>query len=1008
MGTPEHRRLEKLFSAALDKDPATDRSLFLAEACGGDTDLREQIEGLLEAHNRVGSFLDTPPVDPDAKLESLETDEIAGTMIGRYKLLQKLGEGGFGTVYMAEQEEPVRRKVALKIIKLGMDTREVIARFEAEQQALALMDHPNIARVFDAGATGTGRPFFVMELVKGISITEYCDQNRLSTRDRLELILSVCNAVQHAHQKGIIHRDLNPNNVLVALHENRPVPKVIDFGIAKATSQRLTEKTLFTSLRHFLGTPAYMSPDQAEVSGLDMDTRTDIYTLGVMIYELLTGTTPFSARVLREASCEEIRRIIREVEPPKPSTRLQELVQMQAGIEYARLRRAEPKALVRMIRGDLDWIIMKAMEKDRTRRYATAKDLADDIERCLKHEPVLAGPPAMSYKLRKFVRRHRVGALAGAIVVAGLLAGLSVATVGLIEANSARKVLKIERNAAEKARASEERQRTLAEAKEAEAQKQVARSGIVSRFLEEMLRSVDPGKVRGREVTVRYILDTAVRKIEENALAGQPEVEAAVRLTLGETYCAIALYDSAETHLRTSAALSRNTLGAEHPETLQADRSLAGLLRIKGRFAEAEALLRETAGKQSRVLGEEHPQTLATNTELALALWGPGRYAEAESMHRRILAIQQRVFGEDYTDTAKSLGHLGVVCRVLGKTTEAEELLERSLLLCRRIHGEDHPGTAQAMNNLGRLLEDLGNFEAAEDFYRRTYELDCRILGPDHPGTSIPMNNLLRVLHIRNDREALRPIVADRLAILRRAAQRSGATATVLHAYAWELLNCEMPDLRDPETALPFAKEGVERNGARDVSMLETLARAYQKTGEFDLAVSTQRQAIALAEVEGLHDRDRLDSGLIEILLERGDLAGAVSASLKGLAGNVGRLLIPTVFPDAPLIAQSDALLKAGRYAEAAEILRDSLAMRRETLPEGHWLIADTASRLGTALAGEGLFAEAETFLLQAYKTLDENSFVSADLKKRALGRIIGLYETWDKPEEIGRWRRLL
>jgi serine/threonine protein kinase len=476
LADPQNEKLEQLFSAALEKDTPGEREAFLDGACGDDADLRTQVQELLRVHGEVGSFLDVPPVDPNATVEYRPTHAADRTRIGRYKILQEIGEGGFGIVHMAEQQEPVRRKVALKIIKLGMDTKQVIARFEAERQALALMDHPNIARVLDAGATETGRPYFVMELVRGITITGYCDQNKLSAAERLELFLPVCHAVQHAHQKGIIHRDLKPNNVLVTLHDAKPVPKVIDFGIAKATSQRLTEKTLFTGFRQFLGTPEYMSPDQAEISGLDVDTRTDIYSLGVLLYELLTGTTPFDAKTLRGASYDEILRTIREVEPPTPSARLHTLSATQDAAAIARLRRSEPAALSRQLRGDLDWIAMKAMEKDRTRRYQTANDLAADIERHLRNEPVIAGPPGPAYKFSKFVRRHRFGVLGGSVVGAALLIGLSMATAGLIQANRARAALEVERDAATAARAAEQEQRTIAEASANDARAQATKS----------------------------------------------------------------------------------------------------------------------------------------------------------------------------------------------------------------------------------------------------------------------------------------------------------------------------------------------------------------------------------------------------------------------------------------------------------------------------------------------------------------------------------------------------
>ena len=504
------KAVQDILLDAVEIADARERAAFLSKACGMDLALRQEVEELLQAEAEAGQFLPEQPgssaaqaaladaaetLAPHSGPPQLELTEKPGDRIGRYKLLQKIGEGGCGVVYMAEQEEPVRRKVALKVIKVGMDTKSVVARFEAERQALALMDHPNIAKVLDAGATGTGRPFFVMELVRGIKITDYCDQNQLPTRERLELFIRVCHAVQHAHQKGIIHRDLKPSNILVTVNDGVPVPKVIDFGIAKATEGRLTDQTLFTAFEQFLGTPAYMSPEQAAMTSLDIDTRSDIYSLGVLFYELLTGKTPFDTKALLASGLDELRRTIRETEPVRPSTRLT----MDLGTADGKLRprsaldrvtphrlAPEQKDLIDLIRGDLDAIVMKCLEKDRARRYETANGLARDIQRHLDNEPVLARPPSRLYEFQKTVQRHKVGFAATAAVIAALAGGTLVSSLEAVRARRAERehsrLLEGEKQARRKADAQERIARQRAYASDMSLAKQAAGQNDLGRL----------------------------------------------------------------------------------------------------------------------------------------------------------------------------------------------------------------------------------------------------------------------------------------------------------------------------------------------------------------------------------------------------------------------------------------------------------------------------------------------------------------------------------------------
>ena len=621
--------------------------------------------------------------------------------IGPYRLLQLAGEGGMGEVWVAEQSHPVRRRVALKVIKAGMDTAQVVARFAAERQTLAMMDHPAIARVFDAGATPQGRPYFVMEYVRGEAITFYCSRNKLTIADRIDLFLHVCEGVQHAHQKGVIHRDLKPSNVLVTLQDGRPVPKIIDFGIAKATTQTLIEGDLYTEVGAFLGTPEYMSPEQAEMTGLDVDTRTDVYALGVILYELLCGVLPFESRTLRAKGLDEIRRVIREVNPERPSTRVTAL---SVSKDTANHLRAEAPRLVSQLRGDLDWITMKAIEKDRTRRYGAASDLAADLRRHLENQPVLASPPSQTYRLGKFVRRNRVSVAAATVLVV-LLAAFGVAM-----------AIQAQRIANERDRAN----------REAVAARQV------SNFLVGLFKVSDPSEALGNALTAREILDSGAKKIEAE-LAGQPEVKARLMETMGTVYTNLGLYRGAEPLLREAVATNRRTLGNNHSQTLTAINQLANAYWFQDRYLEAEPLYLEVSEGRRRVLGEEHPDTLRVRTDLASLYTQQKRFDAAERLDKATLEVQLRVLGPDHPDTRLSWNVLQAIYFAQGRFADAEPIARRVVDTSHRHLGDDHPDTLIDMHNLATIYDRLARYAEAEPVYVKTINGKTRVLGAAHP-----------------------------------------------------------------------------------------------------------------------------------------------------------------------------------------------------------------------------------------------------------------------------------
>jgi serine/threonine protein kinase len=780
---------ERIFADALDL-PAGERARFLHAACEGDNDRRKQIEALLEAHELAENFMAVPRVVLPPEAADLLADPLPlaedkiESKIGRYKLLQKIGEGGCGVVYMAEQEKPVRRRVALKVIKLGMDTKAVIARFEAERQALAMMDHPNIARVLDAGATETGRPYFVMELVRGVRITEFCDQRQLSAVQRLKLFTQVCLGVQHAHHKGIIHRDLKPANILVTINDGLPVPKIIDFGIAKATQGRLTDCTVFTAFEQFIGTPAYMSPEQAEMSSLDVDTRSDIYSLGVLLYELLTGRQPFDAQTLREAGIDEIRRLIREVEPPKPSTRLGTLSETDR-TTAAKLRGTDVPKLSLLLCGDIDWIVMKALDKNRERRYETASALAADISRHLRHEPVLARPPSMAYLLQKLIRRNRL-AFAAVAVTTALGIGLGVATwlftqekVARERAVAAEQEQHRAREQAEAARFKEAQQRLLAQAEEAKARAAAAKSEQAFTFIAGFLKGVGPGMGAGLDTTLLHeILDRTVNRLD-TMLPIQPEADANLRFILGTVFVDLGDYAKAEAMARQALALAEKLHGREHEDVAGALVLLGQIQQLQGRAAESEPLVREALAIARKIPGAQGENLAGALIALGNSLLGQGKLTEAErychealtlvQLHPDIdylppdmvqmilaavlqkqgrLAEAEPVFNEalDAQKNRNSLGqdHPMVLFARLGlshllmmqsKLPEARMQFYDALATLRRSHNHEYPTIVMVLFNLAYIAHQSGRLADAEIQYREVLSLQKKVLGPEHPAT---------------------------------------------------------------------------------------------------------------------------------------------------------------------------------------------------------------------------------------------------------------------------------
>jgi len=659
----------------------------------------------------------------DADVFDAAIPEVAGHYIGVYRLVERIGEGGMGSVWVADQEHPVKRRVALKVIKPGMASAQVIHRFEAERQALALMDHNSIATVLDAGTTDSGRPYFVMELVPGKPITKYCDEQRLTIAERLELFLTVCQAIQHAHQKSIIHRDIKPSNILVCVQDGKPVAKVIDFGVAKAIRDKLTDDTMMTEFGAVVGTLEYMSPEQAALGRLDIDTRSDVYSLGILLYELLTGSTPLGRERPRQEPFADVLRLIREEDPAPLHVRLTQSKTPLAVL--AAERRTEPGRLVRQLHGELDWIVMKALEKDRDRRYEAVSSLARDVNHYLHGEPVEACPPSASYKLRKFLGKHKGPAIAASLIVILLVAGIIGTTWGLVSARRERD----------------------------EADQQAAIARAVNDFLQKDLLSqadlanqnTEDGQPRDPDIKVRTLLDLAAKKIDHK-FAGQPLTEAAIRMTVGDAYVALGQFDTAKRHLEKSVELRTAVRGADHADTLASKNSLAELLLNQGNFTQAEPLLLEVVAGRARQLGKHHHDTLTSKHNLAALYFEQGKYGEAEALFQEVVTASTAKLGTEHADTLASKNGLALVYQELGVPERAEPLLTDVLQVSMARLGGDHPHTLRSKNNLAMLYQSERKYALAEPLLQEVLQARIAKLGSEHPHTLSIKENVALLL----------------------------------------------------------------------------------------------------------------------------------------------------------------------------------------------------------------------------------------------------------------------
>jgi eukaryotic-like serine/threonine-protein kinase len=987
--------------------------------------------------------------------------EAAGDRIHHYKLLQKLGEGGCGIVYLAEQEEPVRRRVALKVIKLGMDTKAVVARFAAERQALAMMDHPNIAKVFDAGTTEAGRPFFVMELVRGVKITDYCDQHNLSTRARLDLFIAVCHAIQHAHQKGIIHRDIKPSNLLVSENDGPSgagCPKVIDFGIAKATQGRLTDQTLFTAFEQFIGTPIYMSPEQAEMSGLDIDTRSDIYSLGVLLYELLTGRTPFDPKTLAAAGLDEIRRIIREVEPPRPSARLITLTDADRST-VAKLRSSAPAQLSTLLRGDLDWIVMRCLEKNRTRRYETASGLAMDLERHLRNETVAACPPSTAYIMGKLMRRHKFGFAAAGAIAAALVVGIASATSAYFKEKAA--YASAVAAAQSKQRAEDESksvrdnmvaqwEKALATANRQE-KTEAARNASLLQLLKEIAQGIAPVPDGiSAPAPSRAILDRVVVRLGEDRVLAETTVHE-LREVIGDGYLTLAEFGAAEKmfreliatavpaaaagSLRDRSALTRKLNEAlrhqgkpSEAATLSASDSLGapnnpagiGPNMVARQDGDAEALARELLANCRKTYGNNSSYVANALFNLALSLQERGNLLEAESNLREALAVFKAVgSGRDYHHANLSFV-LAAVLAGQGKTAESSALNREAAALSRALPGEQRDGGLAALATVRSALTAQRKYPESEVVERTVVDFTRARDGSEAPSLTTTLGWLVSSLNQQTKFAEAEPLARELLALRKKQLPPNDWRVPEAASYLGRSLMGQAKYAEaEPLLLDTFAELEKRRPTAgADVSWRHRLGftagyltKLYQQTNQTTKAAQWKRRADEIAAPAKPTTAATIEalSNQYTALKQAGKLEEAeaverrIVALVRDRDGNQGTELASR------LKSLADLLVKEKKFVEAEPVAREAIALRLKNATNNKTTLALMWRTLASSLMGQNKFSEAEPLLLSAYAELKKNepNPVTASFRgslRNVATHLSELYVATSRPEKAAEW----